>query len=435
MPLIGSIRVPSDKSISHRAVLFSALAQGTSHLRDLLVSDDVLSSLAAVEKLGAQVERREGAHGIDADITGFAGKPACTGELDIDCGNSGTTTRLLMGLVCGLGVDAVLHGDDSLSSRPMKRVIEPLSQMGACIESESGTLPAHVRPVQGGLRAIDYSSPKASAQVKSAVLLAGLQAQGTTSVTEPAKSRDHTELLLPAFGVPVAVDGLTMSVEGPAQLSAHDMSAPGDPSSAAFVAVAAAVIEDSEVCIEGVSLNPTRTGAFEVLRRMGALVRYENTRLEGAEPVGDVVVSYGPQLSACTVTADEIPTLIDEIPVLALAAAAAEGETIFESAGELRVKESDRFAAIVDGLAAFGVRAWAEGDDLHIQGTGEPLYYLSDAMEDDGVVELPTYHDHRLAMTWFLMGLASEAPVTLDDAACVSVSWPGFYADIEALLQ
>ena len=390
MPLIGSIRVPSDKSISHRAVLFSALARGTSHLRDLLVSDDVLSSLAAVEKLGAQVERREGAHGIDADITGFAGKPACAGELDIDCGNSGTTTRLLMGLVCGLGVDAVLHGDDSLSARPMQRVIEPLSQMGACIESESGTLPAHVRPVQGGLRAIDYTSPKASAQVKSAVLLAGLQAQGRTSVTEPAKSRDHTELLLPAFGVPVAVDGLTVSVDGPAQLSAHDMSAPGG---------------------------------------------YENTRLEGAEPVGDVVVSYGPQLSACTVSSEEIPTLIDEIPVLALAAAAAEGETVFESAGELRVKESDRFAAIVDGLAAFGVRAWAEGDDLHIQGTGEPLYYLSDAMEDDGVVELPTYHDHRLAMTWYLMGLASEAPVTLDDAACVSVSWPGFYADIEALLQ
>ena len=151
--------------------------------------------------------------------------------------------------------------------------------------------------------------------------------------------------------------------------------------------------------------------------------------------MGDVVVSYGPQLSACTVSSEEIPTLIDEIPVLALAAAAAEGETVFESAGELRVKESDRFTAIVDGLAAFGVRAWAEGDDLHIQGTGEPLYYLSDAMEDDGVVELPTYHDHRLAMTWYLMGLASEAPVTLDDAACVSVSWPGFYADIEALLQ
>ena len=435
MPLIGSIRVPSDKSISHRAVLFSALAQGTSHLRDLLVSDDVLSSLAAVEKLGAIVERCDGEHGIDAVVTGFAGKPKCTGAIDIDCGNSGTTTRLLMGLVCGLGVEALFHGDDSLSARPMRRVIEPLAQMGARIESETGTLPARVLPAEGGLRAISYASPKASAQVKSAILLAGLQAQGTTSVTEPAKSRDHTELLLPVFGVPVAVDGLAVSVEGPACLSAHDMSAPGDPSSAAFVAVAAAVIEDSEVCIEGVSLNPTRTGAFEVLRRMGADIRFESTRLEGAELVGDVVVSFGPQLEGCVVEAQEIPTLIDEIPVLALAAAAAQGETVFASAGELRVKESDRFAAIVDGLAAFGVRAWGEGDDLHIAGTGEPLYFLSDAMEDDGVVELPTYHDHRLAMTWFLMGLASEAPVTLDDAACVSVSWPGFYGDIEALLQ
>ena len=435
MSLRGSIRVPSDKSISHRAVLFSALADGTSHLRNLLVSDDVLSSLAAVEKLGAKVERRDGDYGIDADVTGFGGKPRRDVAHDIDCGNSGTTTRLLMGLVSGLGVDAVLHGDASLSARPMRRVIDPLTQMGAVIESATGTLPVRVCPAKGALRAISYQSPKASAQVKSAVLLAGLQAQGTTTVTEPAKSRDHTELLLPAFGVPVAVDGLSVSVEGPAKLHAHDMSAPGDPSSAAFVAVAAAIVEGSEVCIEGVALNPTRTGAFEVLRRMGADIRYENTRLEGAEPVGDVVVAFGPELCGCTVSAEEIPTLVDEIPVLSLAAAAACGETVFESAGELRVKESDRFAAIVDGLSAFGVRAWGDGDDLHIEGTGEPLYLLSDAMEDDAVVELPTHHDHRLAMTWYLMGLASEACVTLDDAACVSVSWPSFYGDIEGLLE
>lgn len=340
-----------------------------------------------------------------------------------------------MGLTCGLGVDATLVGDASLSSRPMARVIDPLTAMGARIQSENGTLPAHILPADGPLKAAHYDSPKASAQVKSAVLLAGLQASGITSVTEPAKSRDHTERLLPAFGVPVQVDGLTVSVEGPAALHAHDMSAPGDPSSAAFIAVASAVMEDSRVTIEDVALNPTRTGAFAVLQRMGAKLTCVNEHEEGAEPVGDVIVEYSPMLHGTVVAAEEIPTLVDEIPVLALAAAAAEGETVFQNAGELRVKESDRFTAVVESLAAFGVRAWGEGDDLHIQGTGEPLYLLGDAMEDDDVVELPTYHDHRLAMTWYLMGLATEAPVQLDDAACVSVSWPGFYADVEELLQ
>ncbi|MGN0960158.1 MAG: 3-phosphoshikimate 1-carboxyvinyltransferase, partial [Coriobacteriales bacterium] len=330
MPLQGSIRVPSDKSISHRAVLFSALAEGRSQLRDLLPSDDVLSSLAAVEQLGAVVERSQGANGIDAAITGFGGQPVRGQQLRLDCGNSGTTTRLLMGLVCGLGVDTVLFGDESLSSRPMGRVIEPLSAMGARIEAQGGTLPAHVLPAQAPLSAAHYDSPKASAQVKSAVLLAGLQAGGTTSVTEPAKSRDHTERLLPAFGVPVEVDGLTVSVTGPARLHAHDMSAPGDPSSAAFLAVIAAVLEDSELTIENVALNPTRTGAFAVLERMGADISYANERLEGAEPVGDVHVAFGPQLVGTVVTPEEIPTLVDEVPVLAIAAAAAQGETVFQ---------------------------------------------------------------------------------------------------------
>ena len=432
MSLQGAIRVPSDKSISHRAVLFSALASGTSNLSNLLPSDDVLSSLGAVEQLGAKVITTTGERGLDAQITGFAGKPVCDKQLEIDCGNSGTTTRLLMGLICGLGVTAKLYGDSSLSTRPMRRVIDPLSAMGASIESATGTLPALVKPAQSPLKPISYNSPKASAQVKSAVLLAGLQAQGTTSVTEPAKSRDHTELLLSAFGVDVSVDGLTASVTGPAQLVAHDMSVPADPSSAAFVAVAASVMEASEVCIKSVLLNPTRTGAFEVLKRMGAQIVYNNVGKIGAELVGDVMASYSPNLKAVTVTPEEIPTLIDEIPVLAIAAAAANGTTVFEGAGELRVKESDRFAAVIDGLAAFGVRAWAQGDDLCIQGCGCSLYALADACDDEPV-ELCAHSDHRLAMTWYLMGLACEAPVRLDDAACVSVSWPSFYEDIEAL--
>ena len=253
-------------------------------------------------------------------------------------------------------------------------------------------------------------------------------------MTEPAKSRDHTERLLPAFGVPVEVDGLTVSVTGPARLHAHDMSAPGDPSSAAFLAVIAAVLENSELTIENVALNPTRTGAFAVLERMGADISYANEHLEGAEPVGDVHVAFGPQLMGTVVTPEEIPTLVDEVPVLAIAAAAAQGETVFQGAGELRVKESDRFAAVIEGLAAFGVHAWGEGDELHIQGTGEPLYLLGDALADEDSLQLPTYHDHRLAMTWYLMGLATEAPVVLDDASCVSVSWPSFYADIEGLM-
>ena len=434
MPLQGSIRVPSDKSISHRAVLFSALAAGTSNICDLLPSDDVLSSLAAVEALGAKVERSQGSYGINAKITGFAGKPCCDKHLTIDCGNSGTTTRLLMGLICGLGVDVELLGDASLSARPMGRVIEPLCAMGANITSEEGTLPVSIKPPCEPLHAISYQSPKASAQVKSAVLLAGLAASGTTSVTEPAKSRDHTELLLPAFGVDVAVDGLTASVSGPASLTAHDMSVPADPSSAAFAAVAASVIEGSEVTIRSVLLNPTRTGAFEVLHSMGAPVEYSNLAQVGAEQVGDVTVGYAPKLTAVTVPQSQIPSLIDEIPVLAVAAAAASGTTIFKGAGELRVKESDRFAAVIEGLGAFGVRAWAEGDDLCIQGTGAPLYELSAAL-DDQVIELSSRHDHRLAMTWYIMGLASEAVVSVDDAACVSVSWPAFYDDIESLLS
>ena len=300
MAYTGSIRVPSDKSLSHRAVLFAGIASGTSHLRNLLPSDDVISSLEAMRTLGAAIELEEGPRGLSGTVTGIGGKPGVQGTADIDCGNSGTTTRLLMGLICGLGVRARLHGDASLSRRPMERVMKPLRAMGARFTAqEGGRLPLVIEPTRG-LTAVSYTTEQASAQVKSAILLAGLQARGTTTVTEPAHSRDHTELLLPAFGVPVAVNGLSASVEGPARLHAHDMSVPGDPSSAAFIAVAAA----------------------------------------------------------------EIASLIDEIPVLALAAAAAQGETVFEEAGELRVKESDRFAAIIDMLGALGVRPTCSGSAL-----------------------------------------------------------------------
>lgn len=424
MAYTGSIRVPSDKSLSHRAVLFAGIASGTSHLQNLLPSDDVLSSIGAMRTLGATIELEEGARGLSGTVAGIGGSPRVQGTADIDCGNSGTTTRLLMGLVCGLGVRARLHGDASLSKRPMERVMKPLRSMGARFTAqEGGRLPLVIEPVRG-LAAVSYTTEQASAQVKSAILLAGLQAHGTTTVTEPAHSRDHTELLLPAFGVPVNVSGLSASVEGPAQLHAHDMSVPGDPSSAAFLAVAAALVEGSDVTIADVALNQTRIGALRVLERMGARISFGNRHDEGAEPVGDVQVRYSPNLRATTVAAAEIASLIDEIPVLALAAAAGQGETVFEDAGELRVKESDRFAAIVEMLGALGVRAFADGDDLHIVGG---------SAEVPASLRLPVYHDHRIAMTAYLLGKCFGVDVTVDDPDCVSVSWPSFYEDLAEL--
>ncbi|MGI6032633.1 MAG: 3-phosphoshikimate 1-carboxyvinyltransferase [Coriobacteriales bacterium] len=425
MALSGSIRVPSDKSLSHRAVLFSALAKGTSHLEDLLPSDDVRSSIAAMRALGARIELEEGAHGLSGTVTGFAGEPPQRGPLTIDCGNSGTTTRLLIGLLAGLGVDVELVGDASLSRRPMRRVTKLLEPLGARIETTDGHLPVHILP-SDGLEARAVTTEQASAQVKSAVLLAGLTAQGTTSVTEPAKSRDHTERLLPAFGVPVEVEGNTASLEGPARLHAHDMSIPADPSSAAFVAVAASLIPGSSVTIESVALNETRIGALACLERMGADIAFADRHYLGAEPVGDVVVNYSSGLSGTDVPSDEIPALIDEIPVLALAAAKAHGETVFFGAGELRVKESDRFSAILELMEALGVRAWGEGDDLHIMGD-------AGAESVAGPFSISTRHDHRLAMTDYLASKIFRVKVDVDDAACVSVSWPGFYRDLASI--
>ena len=501
--LHGSIRVPSDKSLSHRAVLMSALAEGTSHLSGVLDSDDVRSTVAAVRALGADVSLAPGEGGLAGEVRGigapprlaaphrpaappqhvseipfcsFAGgaadaggdaagsegtaaTPAPSRTLEIDCGNSGTTARLLMGVVAGLGADAVFTGDESLSTRPMERVMGPLRLMGARFECEGGHLPVHVvgrgaaasggargaagapgaaaggtDGTDGALHGVSYASPQASAQVKSAVLLAGLYAEGTTSVTEPARSRDHTERLLPLFGAEVDVsgDGLTSRVRGGQRLFAHDVEVPGDPSSAAFVAVAAALAEGSSVRICGVAVNPTRAGAFEVLAEMGADVSYADERLVGAEPVADVVVEFSPELRAVRVAADRVPTLVDEVCVLSLAAAAADGESVFCGVGELRVKESDRLAAVTEGLGRLGVRAWAAGDDLHIAGTGSPAA-LAGSLRGKRVA-FETRHDHRLAMTWGTAALALGFEAVLDDAECVSVSWPGFETDLASLV-
>lgn len=426
MPFRGIMRVPSDKSISHRAVLFAGLASGTSHLERVLPSADVHATIDAMRALGAQLDFEQGEDGLSGAVTGIALSPRVDGAVRMDCGNSGTTARLLLGVLAGLGVDATLLGDASLQSRPMERVMAPLRMLGARFESDEGTLPVRVLPgrvLEPGQIVID----QASAQVKSAVLLAGMQADGITSITEPNKSRDHTELLLPAFGVPVQIEGLTARVAGPASMHAHDMRIPSDPSSASFVAVAATLAPGSDVLLEQVALNPTRTGAFEVLERMGADIAFDNESFEGCERVGDVRVRSASCLKATHVTPQEVPTLIDEIPILSVAAACASGETVFERAGELRVKESDRLSAIVEGLHALGVEAFAEGDDLHV--IGDPGLLSAER----GALSMPTHGDHRLAMTWHLAGLVLDARVELDDRSCVAVSWPGFFEDIESL--
>lgn len=422
VPLAGKIAVPGDKSLSHRGVLFAAMAEGTSSLRGVLDSEDVRSTIEAVRALGARVdlESRDGA--ICGEVTGWGRSGPASPENPVDCGNSGTTARLLLGVLAGWDMRATLVGDESLTRRPMGRVTGPLARMGASFESQADTLPVTV--AGGELSAISYESPVASAQVKSAVLLAGLRAAGRTSVREPAPSRDHTERLLPAFGVPVGrdLDAHAAWVEGPSVLSATRFAVPGDPSSAAFIVAAALLVADSRVTITGVGLNPTRIAFLEVLERMGADVRLEPSDHAGTEPVGNVHVAHRPVLEATTVTSDEVPALVDEVPVLALVATQARGTTRFEGVGELRVKESDRLSAIVEGLVALGATARADGDILVVEGPSE----LRGAT-------LSSRGDHRLAMVWAVAGLAAARPVVVTGFEAVDVSYPGFARDLTAL--
>ncbi len=422
-PLAGRVRVPGDKSLSHRAVLFAALAEGTSHLAGVLDSADVRSTIAAVTALGAATRVTPAAGGsLSVTVAGWGARGPVPPSFPIDCGNSGTTARLLLGVLAGWPGPFTLTGDESLSRRPMGRVTVPLATMGAAFTPADGTLP--ITASGGPLHPIAYDSPVASAQVKTALLLAGLRAEGRTLVREPALSRDHTERLLPAFGVAVGRDEATRAcwVDGPATLVAYDVTVPGDPSSAAFIAVGALLVEGSEVVIEGVALNPTRVGFLAVLERMGAQVTVTPAAAEGSEPVGDLTVRHTPGLIATTVPAEEVPSLIDEVPVLALLAARAEGTTRFEGVGELRVKESDRLAAIVEGLAALGVTARATGDVLEVDGAAE-----------FGAATLSSLDDHRLAMTWALAGLGGAAPVTIERFEAVEVSYPRFLDDLRAL--
>ena len=427
-PLSGAVRVPGDKSISHRSVLFSAMAEGTSHVSGVLDSADVRSSIGAVRALGAEVNLEKRPDGsLAGDIRGWGGLGPSQPEGAIDCGNSGTTVRLLMGVLAPWGITVELTGDDSLRRRPMRRIAAPLELMGARFAQEGAmTLPLSITGTRG-LAAISYDSPVASAQLKTAILLAGIFAAGTTSVHEPAPSRNHTELMLPGFGVDVEAAPGEASVAGGQSLHACDVDVPGDPSSAAFMACAAALRPDSAIDIENVSLNEARIGFARVLERMGADIALKPTGSAGEEPCGTISVSYVGHLHSCEVVGREIASLVDEIPVLALVAAHAEGTTVFHEVGELRVKETDRLAAILEGLSKLGVHAWAEGDDLHIE--GKPGLVVPEGLVFDSL------GDHRLAMTWSLVGFTGAHPVSIRDFEAVRVSYPGFRADIERLAK
>ena len=422
-PLSGRIAVPGDKSISHRALMFGALAIGETRITGLLTGEDVLRTAAAMRALGAEIT-----HDVSADPGGIwrvagRGVGGLTEPADVlDMGNSGTAARLLCGILASHPIFSVMTGDASLRKRPMRRVIDPLSASGARFAARSGGLLQLA--IEGAHEALplDYRVPVPSAQVKSAVLLAGLNARGTTRVEEPEATRDHTENMLRHFGATVTVEpagnGRTILLRGQPELRAADVVVPGDPSSAAFPLVAALLVPGSSVTIPAVGLNPLRTGLFATLLEMGGGMTVANRRVEGGEPVGDLVVTGG-VLRGVDVPPERAPTMIDEYPILAVAAAGAVGVTRMRGLKELRVKESDRLAATAALLSVNGVRVEIEGDDLIVHGTGA-------APAGGGLVE--THMDHRIAMAALMLGLISDRPVRVDDASFIDTSFPGFAA-------
>jgi 3-phosphoshikimate 1-carboxyvinyltransferase len=421
--LSGRARVPGDKSISHRALILGALATGRTRITGLLEADDVMATARAVAALGAEIRHDNGT--LDIKGQGVGGLHAPKGDLDF--GNSGTGSRLMLGVVAGHDMAARFTGDASLSRRPMGRVLTPLRRMGLATGDEARTtLPLTVKGTPD-LVPIVYELPVASAQVKSAVLLAGLHAPGRTTVVEPLATRDHTERMFAHFGAEVSVkdeaDGRrAVTVRGDAELEGVALTVPGDPSSAAFAIAAALICPGSEIVLEGVLMNPTRTGFIETLRDMGAAIELVDLRHEGREPVGDLRVTAS-ALRGVTVPAARAPSMIDEYPVLAVLAAFAEGETRMEGLAELRVKESDRLAATAAGLAACGVEVHVDGDDLIVAGKG--------SVKGGGLVE--THLDHRIAMAFLVLGLGAEQPVTVDDVAMIATSFPDFAPLLAAL--
>lgn len=409
--LKGELRVPGDKSISHRSIMFGSLAEGISTVTGFLQGEDSLNTLRAFRAMGVEIEGPDDNGKVVIHGVGLNGLKQP--EKEIDLGNSGTSMRLMAGLLSGQAFDLVLTGDRSLSKRPMKRVTDPLALMGAKVDTEEGGKPP--LKIKGGqpLKGIDYDLPMASAQVKSCMLLAGMYAEGKTCVTEPAPTRDHTERMLNAFGYPVTTTGSTMCIEGGGKLTACDIDVPADISSAAFFMVGASIAEGSDITLQHVGINPTRTGVIDILKLLGANIELLNERVVGGEPVADIRIQSAP-LKGTQIPEELVPLAIDEFPVIFVAAACAEGQTVVTGAEELRVKESDRIQVMADGLQALGVDAQPTDDGMVING---------------GTIHGGKVHsrdDHRIAMAFTMAALRADGPVHIEDCENVNTSFPNF---------
>lgn len=408
----GRLRVPGDKSISHRAVMFGAISKGITNIKGFLTGADCISTISIFKKMGIDIEIQNTAVTVNGKGLYGLSNP---GEI-LDCGNSGTTTRLVSGILSAQNFTSVLTGDKSIQKRPMNRITAPLKLMGADIKSNNGFAPLTI--TGRSLHGIEYNSPVASAQVKSAILLAGLYADSPTTVIEPAKSRDHTELMLKKFGANLNTTKTSATINPCKELFATDIDVPSDISSTAFFMAAATLVPDSELILENVGINPTRDGVIKVLKDMGANIEIINSNDE-FEPVADIKVSYS-RLHATTIGGDIIPTLIDELPLLAAVASMAEGKTIIKDATELKVKESNRIKVMCEELSKLGVNVVETEDGMEIEGTNKLL----------GNVTISTHDDHRIAMTFAILGLISDGEIKLDNKNCVEISYPGFFDDL-----
>lgn len=409
----GRLRVPGDKSISHRAVMFGSISKGITRITGFLNGADCISTISIFKKMGIDIEM----NGTSVIVKGNGLHGLKRPDDILDCGNSGTTTRLVSGILSAQNFTSILTGDKSIQKRPMNRIINPLSLMGANIESNVGFAPLTI--TGSSLHGIEYNSPVASAQVKSAILLAGLYADSKTTVTEPAKSRDHTELMLRKFGADLTTNKTAVTINPAKELFACDIDVPSDISSAAFFMTAAILVPGSELILENVGINPTRDGIIKVLKSMGADIEIINSS-NTFEPVADIKVCYS-KLHSTTISGELIPTLIDELPLLAAVASMAEGITIIRDAQELKVKESNRIRVMCEELSKLGVKVLETDDGMEITGTDKLC----------GNVIIDTHDDHRIAMTFAILGLISDGEIKLNNSKCVEISYPEFFIDLK----
>lgn len=419
--LRGTISVPGDKSISHRAVMFGAISEGTTEITNFLQGADCLSTISCFQKMKIPIETDNGGRRILVHGKGLHGLSAPDGILDV--GNSGTTARLISGILAGQTFSCALTGDASIQKRPMERILTPLTKMGAHVKSVNGNGCAPLAFHPSRLHGILYQSPVASAQVKSCILLAGLYADSITSVTEPALSRNHTELMLSAFGADISSCGAAVSVTPQPKLFGLPIEVPGDISSAAYFIAAGLLAKDAEILIQNVGINPTRDGILQAAYAMGGQIEKQNERTVSGEPVCDLLVKSS-ALHGTKIGGSLIPTLIDEIPVIAVMAAFAEGETVIKDAAELKVKESDRIATTTENLRRMGVKALPTADGMIIEGNPDALHGA----------DFESFGDHRIAMSFAVAALALNESCTMRNAECVGISYPGFYRDLERLL-